>query len=97
MADYGKSSATFQTDEGPVRLFWEPEQTTTKLFRDSQKKIHPFIPEIRNDTYKTTDASTIVVYNRLRMMGIPYYKSYDVYMFLISFFLISNLLRSKII
>lgn len=87
LADYGKSSATFQTDQGPVRLFWEPEQTTTRLFRDSQKKIHPFVPEVRNDSYKTTDASTIVVYNRLRMMGIPYYKSYDVYMFLISFFL----------
>ena len=87
LADYGKSSATFQTDKGPVRLFWEPEQTTTRLFRDSQKKIHPFVPEVRNDSYKTTDASTIVVYNRLRMMGIPYYKSYDVYMFLISFFL----------
>ena len=87
LADYGKSSATLQTDKGPVRLFWEPDSTVTTLFRDSQKKIHPFVPKVRNDTYETTDASTVVVYNRLRMMGIPYYKSYDVYMFLVSFFL----------
>lgn len=87
LADYGKSSATLKTNKDPVRLFWEPDNTVIKMFRDSQKLIHPFVPKVKDDTYETTDASTSVVYNRLRMMGVPYYKSYDVYMFLVSFFL----------
>jgi hypothetical protein len=42
---------------------------------------------VEENTYRTSDASVYTVYNRLRMLGVPYYKSYDVYMFLVSFFL----------
>lgn len=87
LADYGKSSATFRTEKGPVRLFWEPDSEAVKLFRYSQYKVNPFIPNVSNDSYKTGSSSVNVIYNRLRMLGLPFYKSYDVYMFLVSFFL----------
>lgn len=87
LADYGKSSATLETGEGPVRLFWEPESSAIRLFRSGATQVNPFVPNVKDKTYNTGDTSVNVVYNRLRMLGIPYYKSYDVYMFLVSFFL----------
>ena len=87
LADYGKSSATLETADGPVRLFWEPESTVTRLFRSTVTQVNPFVPKVEDNTYSTGDTTVSVVYNRLRMLGIPYYKSYDVYMFLVSFFL----------
>jgi hypothetical protein len=88
LADYGKSSATFISQNGEAtRIFYEPTSSREKLFRDTQKIINPFVPKVSNDTYTVSSNLEATVYNRLRTMGIPYYKSYDVYMFLISFFL----------
>jgi len=87
LADYGKSSATLETADGPVRLFWEPESTAIRFFRSTTTQVNPFVPKVEDNTYNTGDTTVNVVYNRLRMLGIPYYKSYDVYMFLVSFFL----------
>lgn len=87
LADYGKSSLTHRTKQGPIRLFWEPDSTIVQLFRDGQIKSNPFIPDVYKDTYTVNMRTDAATYVRLRMMGIPFYKSYDVYMFMVSFFL----------
>jgi hypothetical protein len=82
----------------PEASFREPKASLQQGYKYTQRKTNPFKPEVQVlpnykgtgqtiYTYSTTNSSVNVIYNRLRMLGSPYYKSYDVYMFLVSFFL----------
>ena len=87
IADYGKSSCTFTTNQGErLRIYnWS-------RLADYYLKVKDFTPKIRKENttsyYIVDEFFMAETYVYLRHMGIPYYRSFDYYTFLISLLVI---------
>lgn len=87
IADYGKSSCTFTSDIGErIRLYnWNKLSSYYLMIKD----FNPIIRKENRKSYYIVDeffVNETLVY--LRHMGIPYYRSFDYYTFIISLLLI---------
>jgi hypothetical protein len=90
VADYGKSSLTFGTDQGPHRIY------NRTWLADRYLYIMPFTPMINTQRTREGDEPFFIVqglfnihlYTRTRHMGLPFYLAFDTYTFLISILLI---------
>ena len=87
IADYGKSSCTFTTNEGERIRVYNWSRLSRQYFRFSD-----FRPDIRRiirdekiyDFYVVDDTFVAQTYAYARHMGIPFYRSFDFYTFIVS-------------
>ena len=80
IGDYGKSSLTFNN----IRIY------NHNRGADAYLRLDPFVPRIELTTppsYMITRSTSIQLYTRLRHMGVPYYRGYDIYAFIVSMLL----------
>jgi len=83
IADYGKSSCMYPLHDGTYLRFYNDSSLA-----DLYLSLHPFSPNIElieNDYYYTVDYTfSAQVHTRTMHMGIPFYKSFDLYTVLVS-------------
>jgi hypothetical protein len=87
VADFGKSSINCSTpNSGTVRLFKHDALSVTYL---SKFPFHANIKTLDNDidVYSIDNTTDFQTYTRTRYMGIPFYSSFDAYMFTVSMML----------
>ena len=85
IADFGKSSLTYPSNQvnGGVRIFNRSPLVDKYLW------FSPFHPDIREGpegTYYIVDSHIVLsIYANMRHMGVPFYVSFDLYTFFVSF------------
>lgn len=86
ITDFDKSSITVNNKKGKIRIY------NNSLFSNNFLTLSPFKQNIKlfggKRYYKFSTISHHSKYSYIRHMGIPFYMSYDIYTFIISFMLV---------